>query len=107
MPHHNIEVDLPPIVGRIDHQEDFKYSHEHPIKFVKYVGRGIIFACDDRGNLLILRASNLKRIRILPYGKLLRDCVGTTRFVYCAFDLKLVVFDRSNWQIETKWDTFS
>ena len=84
---------------------DFTYEHYRRVNFVKYVKFGNIIGCDDVGNILVWQAQNLKLVRSIPYGRVLNDAIGTKNHVYCAFESKLVVFNRADWSIETKFDT--
>ena len=90
---------------RIDNWADVKQRVGQRTSFIKYVKLNTVVGCDEVGNLLVFRATNLEQIRSIPYGHTLRDSVGTENFVFCAFENKLVVFRRDDWSIETKWDT--
>ena len=72
---------------------------------MKNIGYNRLIGCDDVGNLLIWNINDLSLVRSIPYGHMLRDAVGTKEHVFCAFELKLVVFDRKDYSIEVKFDT--
>ena len=78
--------------NRVDNIPDYVFQSERPLSFIKYVGQNTLFASDDRNNLIILEASTLRLIRSLPYGHSLRDCIGSSHHVFCAFEQKLVAF---------------
>lgn len=91
--------------SRLDDKPDTVHQYQGLIRFVKYVGKSTIIACDNNFNLLIFNAITLEQIRCLPYGHDLKDAVGHQDYVFCAFEMKLVCFQRTDWNILNKWDT--